>query len=166
MRAVDHDVVFLAGRVRSGWRGGGGGFREDRLEGDGLGEGLQDSTNPLAGGFVGGGGIFFFGKGIRNNSNPALAVVEGDNSLCDHEKHVGNSEFILWRGRYGGLEPSDAIVAQVADCAAMEEGQRGVKLCAVGSHPLFEFIERVAVGLEGAGDTVFCEREGFSCSCE
>ena len=44
----------------------------------------------------------------------------------------------------------------------MEEGQRGVKLCAVGGHPLFEFIERVAVGLESAGDAVFREREGFS----
>ena len=162
VRAVDHGVVFLAGRVRSGWRGGGGGFREDRLEGDGLGERLQNAANPLAGGFVGGGGIFFFGKGIRNNSNPALTVVEGDNGLCDHEKHVGNPEFILWRRRNGGLEPADAIVAQVADCAAMEERQRGGKLCAVGGHPLFEFIERVAVGLESAGDAVFREREGFS----
>ena len=36
--AVDHGVEFLAGRIRGGWRGGGGGFREDRLEGDGLGK--------------------------------------------------------------------------------------------------------------------------------
>ena len=166
VRAVDHGVVFFTGRIRSGWRGGGGGFREDRLEGEGLGERLQNAANPLAGGFVGGGGIFFFGKGIRDNPNSALAVIEGHNDLCDHEKHVRNSEFILWRGGDGGLEPADAIVAQVADGAAVEKWQRGLKLCAVGCHPHFEFIERVAVGLEGARGVALGEREGFSCSAE
>ena len=36
MGLVDHGVVFLAGRVRSRWRGSRGGFRENRLEGDRL----------------------------------------------------------------------------------------------------------------------------------
>ena len=93
-------------------------------------------------------------------------MVEGDDHFRDHEKHIGNSEFILRRGGDRGLEPTDAIVAQIADCAAVKEGESRIGLGAVGSHPLFKFIERIALRLECAGGAVFGKCEGFPCGAE
>ena len=93
-------------------------------------------------------------------------MVEGDDHFRNHEKHVRYSKFVLRRGRDRGLEPTDAIVAQVTDCAAVKERESGIGLGAVGGHPLFKFIERIALRLECAGGAIFGERESFSCGAE
>ena len=166
LRAVDHGVVFLAGGVRRGGRGGGGGFGENGIESERSAEVFQDALNPRRGCVIGRAGVALVWENIRDNSNSAAAVVEDDNRLCDHEKHVGDAEFVFWRSGDGWLEPADAIVAEVAHGAAEERSDRGVGRHAIGRHPFLQFIERIARGLERTVRAAFADGDVFSCGGE
>ena len=92
----------------------------------------------------------------------AAAVVENHNRPGDHEKHVGNAEFVLGRRRNRWFEPADAIVAEVAHGAAEERGDGRIGRHAIRGHPFLQLIEWIARGLERTVRAAFADRDGFS----
>ena len=162
LRALDHGVVFAAGGVRCGGRGRRGGVGEQGLEGEGLAEFFEGFADALRGSVVGGAGVATVRENIFHDAQAAAPVVEDEDGFRDHEEHVRNAEFVLGRRGDGGLEPADAIVAEVADGAAVEGRHGGVAGGAVGRHPLLEFIKGVAGGFERARGAVFGNRKGFA----
>ena len=92
-------------------------------------------------------------KGIRDDAQSALEVIEDEHGLREDEEALGQAELIAFRRRHRGLEEAHNVVAEVADRAAEEaraEFRRLVRQrhVAEARHVFFQVRERILFRLK------------------
>ena len=129
-----------------------------RIEGDRLRVGLRQraakrlaNLGDIALGTLAGGGDVAFGpeKGMRDDGQLAAVMVEGEQDLADHQRHVGQPDRVGVRLAEPGLDGADEVVAPESDRAAGQRWQ--VRLAGKGERRHQPLERAVGVGLGEGG---------------
>ena len=62
-----------------------------------------------------------FHPDIGDHLHDAVAVIEDDECIGDHVGHFWQAEVIVGRWRHGWFEPTDGVIAEETDGAAVED---------------------------------------------